>query len=69
MKILLSIFLIFLRLWVGYHIISWLVVESVHPELHSMSEIEFYLVVMVFDGWIAKSQDNIQLTVVKNEED
>lgn len=69
MKILLSIFLIFLRLWVGYHIISWLVAESVHPELHSMSEIEFYLVVMVFDGWIAKSQDNIQLTVVKNEED
>jgi hypothetical protein len=34
-----------------------------------MSEIEFYLVVMVFDGWIGKSQDNIELTVVKKEED
>jgi hypothetical protein len=68
MKILLSLFLIFLRIWVGYHITSWLVAEASKPELHSMSEIEFYLVIMVFDGWIGKSQDNIELTVVKKEE-
>jgi hypothetical protein len=69
MKVLLSLFLIFLRLWIGYHIISWLVGEYSQPELHSMSEIEFYLVIMVFDGWIGKSQDNIELTVIKKEED
>jgi len=27
------------------------------------------LVIMVFDGWIGKSQDNIELTVIKKEED
>jgi len=69
MKLLLSLFLIFLRLWIGYHIIKWLVGEYHYPELHSMSEIEFYLVVMVFDGWIGKSQDNIELKVTKKEED
>jgi hypothetical protein len=69
MKVLLSLFLIFLRLWVGYHIISWLVLEYSHPESHSISEIEFYLVLMVFDGWIGKSQDNVELTVIKKEED
>ena len=69
MKVLLSLFLIFLRLWIGYHIISWLVAKYSHPEFHSMSEIEFYLVLMVFDGWITKSQDNIELTVIKKEED
>ena len=68
MKVLLSLFLIFLRLWIGYHILSWLVAESVHPELHSMSDIEFYLIVMVFDGWVSKSQNNIELTVLKKEE-
>jgi len=69
MKVLLSLFLIFLRLWIGYHIISWLVREYSHPEFHSMSDIEFYLVIMVFDGWVAKSQNNIELTVHKKEED
>jgi hypothetical protein len=68
MKVLLSLFLIFLRLWVGYHIISWLVEEYSRPEFHSMSEIEFYLVVMVFDGWISKSQNNIDLKVTKEED-
>jgi hypothetical protein len=34
-----------------------------------MSEIEFYLVLMVFDGWVTKSQDNIELTVIKKEKD
>ncbi len=69
MKVLLSLFLIFLRLWIGYHIVSWLIKEYTHPEFQSMSEIEFYLVLMVFDGWVAKSQNNIELTVVKSDED
>jgi hypothetical protein len=69
MKVLLSLFLVFLRLWVGYHIISWLVGEYSRPEFHSISEIEFYLVLMVFDGWIGKSQDNIEFKIVKHEED
>jgi hypothetical protein len=43
--------------------------EYSYPQLHSISEIEFYLVIMVFDGWIGKSQDNIDIKVVKVEED
>ena len=63
-----SIFLIFIRIWVGYHVIFWLISESLHPELHNITEIEFYLVIMVFDTWAAKSQDNIDIKVIKNEE-
>ena len=59
MKILLSIFLIVIRLIVGFNIISWLINEFVKPESHSISEIEFYLVFLLFDIWISISNNGI----------
>lgn len=69
MKIVFALFLIFLRIWIGYHILSWIVVKSFHPEMHSISEIEIYLVITIFDIWIGKSQDNIDIRFTKNDED
>lgn len=37
--------------------------------MHSISEIEIYLVITIFDIWIGKSQDNIDIRFTKNDED
>jgi hypothetical protein len=68
MKILFSFFLIFLRLWIGYNVLAWLIAESYHPELHTISEIEIYLVVMIFDTWISKSHEDIDIKIIKKDE-
>ena len=68
MRILLSIFLILSRIYIGYHVLAWIIAKSVHSELHSVSEIEIYIVLIVFDTWVAKSQDNIDIKITKNEE-
>jgi hypothetical protein len=64
MKILLSIFLIVIRLIVGFNVISWLINEFIKPELHSISDIEFYLVFLLFDIWISISNNGIDHTKV-----
>jgi hypothetical protein len=68
MKIVFSFFLIFLRIWIGYRILAWIVVKSFHPEMHSISEIEVHLVIAIFDTWLGKSQDNIDISLGKNDE-
>jgi hypothetical protein len=68
MKILFSIFLIFLRIWVGYRVLAWVIAKSFHPELHTISEIETYLVVIIFDTWIAKSQESLDIQILRRDE-
>jgi hypothetical protein len=68
MKILFSIFLIFLRIWVGYKVLAWVIAKSFHPELHTISEIEIYLVVIIFDIWIAKSQESFDIQILRKDE-
>jgi hypothetical protein len=68
MKILFSFFLIFLRLWIGYNVLAWLIAEAYHPELHTISEIEIYLVVIIFDTWISKSHEDIDIKIIKKDE-
>lgn len=68
MKIVFSFFLIFLRIWVGYNVLSWIVTKSFHPEMHSISEIEVHLVILIFDIWLGKSQDNIEIQLRKDDE-
>jgi hypothetical protein len=53
MKILLIIFLIILRIAIGFNIVYWLVQEFRFPDQHSFVEIEFYLVLLVFDIWVS----------------
>jgi hypothetical protein len=59
MKLLLSLFLIIIRIFVVFKILVWLVQENRYPELHSMSEIELYLVVLILDTWVAISHVGI----------
>jgi len=67
MKILFSIFLIIGRLWIGFTILSWVIKKMITPTLHNISEIEVYLVLMIFDTWISISQNNIDVSIVKKE--
>jgi len=67
MKILFSIFLIIGRLWIGFTILSWVIKKMITPTLHNISEIEVYLVLMIFDTWISISQNNIDISIVKKE--
>jgi hypothetical protein len=68
MKILFSIFLIFLRIWVGYKVLAWVIAKSFHTELHTISEIEIYLVLIIFDTWIAKSQESLDIQILLKDE-
>lgn len=66
MKLLLGLFLIIIRIIVGFKILVWLVQEYRFPDLHTMSEIEFYLVFLIFDTWVAISNSGIEIP--NNEE-
>ena len=61
MKILISVFLIIIRIVIGLKIMFWLIQEYRHPELHSMSDVEFYLVFLIFDIWISISNSGIEI--------
>ena len=53
--------MILCRFWVGFKIISWIVSEYNLPELHSISEIELYLVIIFFDTWVSLSQTDVDI--------
>ena len=61
MKILISVFLIIIRIVVGLKIMFWLIQENNYPELHSISDVEFYLVFLIFDIWISISNSGIEM--------
>jgi hypothetical protein len=61
MRILLAIFLIIIRIVLALKIMFWLVQEYNYPELHTISEIEFYFVLLIFDTWISISNSGVEL--------
>jgi len=61
MRIIIAIFLILCRFWVGFKILSWIVSEYNSPELHSISEIELYLVIIFFDTWVSLHQTDVDI--------
>jgi hypothetical protein len=67
MKILLIIFLFILRIAIGFNIMFWLVQEFRFPDQHSFVEIEFYLVLLVFDIWV--SMTNVVIERVSGDKD
>jgi hypothetical protein len=67
MKILLIIFLFILRIAIGFNIMLWLVQEFRFPDQHSFVEIEFYLVLLVFDIWV--SMTNVVIERVSGDKD
>ena len=62
MKILLGIFLIIIRIVVGFKIMVWIAQEYNYPELHSISDVELYLVFLIFDTWISISNNGIEIS-------
>jgi hypothetical protein len=61
MKILLGFFLLIIRIIVAFKVIYWLYEEYNYPEIHSISDIEFYLVFLLFDIWISISNTGIEV--------
>jgi hypothetical protein len=68
MRIILAIFLILCRFWVGIKVLSWIISEFRMPELHSISEIEIYLAIILFDTWISSSQNEIDVKFIKDDD-
>lgn len=62
MKLLISLLIIILRLYIGFKIIQWIFFEFSQPQIHSISEIEVYLVIILFDSWI-NIQPQIEIEV------
>jgi hypothetical protein len=60
MKTLLVIFLFVLRLVIAIKVIFWLIQEYKYPDQQTFLEIEFYLVLLLFDIWISHSNNGIE---------
>jgi hypothetical protein len=55
MKTVFTLIVLLAKLYLGFKILIWGIMEVSNPELHSLSEIEGYLVFAVFDIWISHS--------------
>lgn len=67
MKLILGIIIILLRFYIGIQILKWIILEFQNPTLHSVSEIELYLVAILFDTWISISHKEIEVEIKKGE--
>jgi hypothetical protein len=52
-KVLLALFVIIVRLFIGVKVISWLILKLISQIPHPISEIEWYLVLMFIDIWLS----------------
>jgi hypothetical protein len=68
MRIIIAIFLILCRFWVGFRVLSWIVSEYNSPELHTISEIELYLAIIFFDTWVSLSQTDININFDRKDD-
>ena len=60
MKTVFTLIVLLAKLYLGFKILIWAIMEVSNPELHSLSEIEGYLVFAVFDIWISHSTISIK---------
>jgi hypothetical protein len=65
MKHLTAILIIFGKIYLGIRILWWAILKMQHPELHNISEIDVFLVLLVFDIWIG--QQNIEIEKMDNK--
>lgn len=68
MKSIIAIFLIICRIYIGVKVLWWLFLEMKAPDLHSVSEIEAYLVFVLFDTWVSSSQTDIDIEINKKND-
>lgn len=67
MKFLLGIIIVILRFYIGIKILYWIILKLQSPQFHSISEIDVFLVSILFDIWISTSHGNIEVGVIKKE--
>ena len=60
--------MILCRLFVGIKIIYWIIEKINYPQIHSISEIELFLVIVVFDTWVSSSQSGIDIKINKKDD-
>ena len=65
MKFLIGLTVIFLRFFVGFKILFWIGQEINAPDIHSLSEIELFLVVILLDLWVSTQQNEIDIEIDK----
>jgi hypothetical protein len=65
MKHLAAILIIFGKIYLGIRILWWAILKMQRPELHNISEIDVFLVLLVFDIWIG--QQNIEIEKMDNK--
>jgi len=68
MRFLLSIIIILLRFYIGIQIVYWIILKIQNPQAHTLSEIELYLVTILFDTWISTSHGDVEIKINKNED-
>ena len=47
------------KIYLGVRIMWWVFLKFTSPELHSFSEIEVYVVLLIFDMWIIKVDSHL----------
>mgnify|MGYP003341227027 CR=1 FL=1 len=63
MKTLITILLFIARLYIGFKIALWIYSKSMNPQSHQLSEIEVYLVFVIFDTWLTSFSNNLEIEI------
>ena len=66
MKIILAIIIVSFRIFLGIQILKWIILKVQNPQLHNISEIELYIVGILFDTWVSSSHGNIEIKKIEN---
>lgn len=66
MKVVIGLLIIIARIYIGFKILQWIFLEMKEPQIHSISEIELYLVFVILDVWIS-IQPQIEIDVDKRD--
>jgi hypothetical protein len=64
MKSFFTLFILLGKLYLGIRVLWWIVLETSQPEFHTISEIEGYLVLLVFDVWLGQQNGEIDKSKV-----
>jgi hypothetical protein len=60
MKAFFALFVIITKLYLGFRILWWIICDFSEPELHTISEIEPYLVLLLFDVWLCQQNTEFE---------
>jgi hypothetical protein len=65
MRMILIFLIIISRVYIGINVVSWAYLEIRNQSLHSISEIEFFLVLILLDIWVTQSDTNVDVRIDK----